>query len=521
MIMNNAEKKTLKPIKKLSIVLVLIVLLPALIYTAYEFNSLNENEKLLSDIYKKQLDAILFSVNQYTWDYINNWVEEFEKIRQASSVDSVSNLFEKYNSIIMSSEVDTSFFHYFIFSEKKNKLVVKQGNQVLEKLRNQNDLYSRLKELKKQGYKKIETIIFNESGEDRIIFVFIPDYAVNYEKMVYILARSRDIINIISKKLTSIAADKFKVGIFSKSEQNPIYSNEPFQLDEAKQTKNIWIFPDYFLGISLQGESIESIIRTRFFYSLALILFVDLIMLIGVWLIIRTMKKEMQLTKLKTDFVSNVSHELRTPLALIRMYAETLEMKRVPSEDKKSIYYKIIKQESERLTRLINNILNFSRIESGKKRYNFSRINLNDTINNVIEMYKFHFQNEGFNLNVKYENNDLIINADEEAISEALINLIDNAIKYSEKNKEITISTGKQNNSVFLIVKDQGIGISNDNQKKIFDEFYRVSAGSTFTKKGSGLGLSLVKHIMDAHHGSIEVESEMGKGSIFRLNFKE
>jgi len=201
------------------------------------------------------------------------------------------------------------------------------------------------------------------------------------------------------------------------------------------------------------------------------------------------------------------------------MYAETLEMNRVASEDKKSAYYNIIKQESERLTRLINNILNFSRIESGKKQYNFSRINLNNTVNGVVEMYKFHFQNQGFKLMVNFDKNDLMVNADEEAVSEALINLIDNAIKYSDEKKEIIISTGEQNDSVFLEVKDQGIGISHENQKYIFDEFYRVSTGSTFTKKGSGLGLSLVKHIMDAHGGNISVDSSPGKGSAFRLNF--
>jgi len=311
---NRTNRNTLKPLRKLSIVLVMIVLLPALIYTAYEFNSLNENEKLLSDIYKQQLEAILFSVNQYAWDYVNSWVAQIENENTFTFSDSIKNV---YDEVLMMGEIDTLFMHYFIRSEKNYTIAPEVGNQILSKLKSEENLYTGLKQLKQQGYKKIETIILDGLGEDRIIFVFIPDYAVNHEKMVYILAQSRDIINIISKKLNEIATDKFKVGIFTKSEQNPIYSNEPFQLDEAKQTKNIWIFPDYYLGISLRGESIESVIRTRFFYSLTLILFVDLLMLLGVWLIIRTMKREMQLTKLKTDFVSNVSHELRTPLALI------------------------------------------------------------------------------------------------------------------------------------------------------------------------------------------------------------
>lgn len=135
-------------------------------------------------------------------------------------------------------------------------------------------------------------------------------------------------------------------------------------------------------------------------------------------------------------------------------------------------------------------------------------------------MYKFHLQNLGFELYINFSENDIIINADEEAVSEAIINLIDNAIKYSDENKKIIINTGRQNNSVFLEIKDKGIGISTEHQKYIFDEFYRVSTGSTFTKKGSGLGLSLVKHIMDAHGGNISIESSIGRGSAFRLNFK-
>jgi two-component system, OmpR family, phosphate regulon sensor histidine kinase PhoR len=512
----NYFKIKMQPVTKLSIVLVLIILLPALIYTAYEFNSLNKNEKLLNDIYQQQLDAILFSVNQYTWDYINNWIEQIERDFSKSNIDSLNNVWDE---VLIVAEIDTSFFHYFMVSdvEKSPEL----GIQILDKLKSQNNLYRRLKELKQQGYKKIETILFNDNdlNDQKIIFVFIPDYAKNYERMVYILVNSRDIINIISKKLDEIASDQFKVGIFEKSVNNPVYSNVPFQLDEIKHTKNIWIFPNYYLGISLMGESIESIMRNRFWYSLLLIIFVDLLLLIGVWLIIRTIKKEMELTKLKTDFVSNVSHELRTPLALIRMYAETLEMGRIPNDEKKQSYYQIIKGESERLTRLINNILNFSRIESGQKQYAFKKTDLNKIVNNVVEIYDFHIHNHDFEYSTNLEDKKLMISADAEAVSEAIINLIDNAIKYSSDKKDILISTGKYQDLIFLEVKDKGIGISQQNQKHIFEKFYRVSEGSTFTKKGSGLGLSLVRHIVEAHGAKITVKSELGKGSTFKIEF--
>jgi len=519
---NKNQKTPMSITNKLGIVLILIVLLPALIYTAYEFNSLNENEKLIADIYNQQLDAILFSVNQYTWDYVNNWGEEFEKYRMKLNPDSVSKLLMKDNSILLIAEIDSSLYQRSVFHYYNQSQVSNFIDQANENIKKQENLFNKIKEYKKQGYKKIETFIFQDidnSGEDKIIFVFMPDYAIEDDIIVYIMTRTQDIIDIISKKLDDIASDQFRVGIFKQSQESPVYSNEPFQLSDVKQTKNIWIFPNYFLGISLRGESIEEVIRSRFFYSLGLILFVDLLLLVGVWFIFQTMKKEMALTKLKTDFVSNVSHELRTPLALIRMYAETLELNRVATEEKRNSYYRIIHQESERLTRLINNILNFSRIESGKKQYSFERIDLNDTVNKILDMYKYHLQNQDFKLNLETENSELFINADKEAVSEALINLLDNAIKYSDESKQIAISTGSQKGEVFLEVKDSGIGISKENQKYVFDKFYRVSTGSTFSKKGSGLGLSLVKHIMDSHDGKISVNSSPGKGSTFKLIF--
>ncbi|MFC2089046.1 sensor histidine kinase, partial [Calditrichota bacterium] len=116
---------------------------------------------------------------------------------------------------------------------------------------------------------------------------------------------------------------------------------------------------------------------------------------------------------------------------------------------------------------------------------------------------------------------NLIINADKEAVSEAIINLLDNAIKYSNNDKKIFVSTGEENETVYVKIEDQGIGIKPENQKYIFDKFYRVSDGSTFSTKGSGLGLSLVQHIMDSHDGSVVVDSTPGKGSMFKLVFKK
>ena len=227
----------------------------------------------------------------------------------------------------------------------------------------------------------------------------------------------------------------------------------------------------------------------------------------------------MELAQIKSDFVSNVSHELRTPLSLISMFAETLEMERVKTEEKKREYYTIISKEAGRLSRIVNKILSFSKIEAGKREYRFSKININTLIDDIIKTYQFHLQNNGFKFSFELDVSIPEIDIDSEAMSEAIINLLENAIKYSVDRKEITIATGKEGNSVYVEISDKGIGISEESQKKIFDKFYRVSDGLVHNTKGTGLGLTLVKHIVDAHHGEIKVKSKLNEGSTFKLIF--
>jgi two-component system phosphate regulon sensor histidine kinase PhoR len=201
------------------------------------------------------------------------------------------------------------------------------------------------------------------------------------------------------------------------------------------------------------------------------------------------------------------------------MFSETLEMERVKSDEKRKEYYSIISQEANRLGRIVNTILSFSKMEAGKRKYNFTESYLNDIVENVYRSYKFHLEQKGFIINVIKDETIPIIKIDEEAISEAVVNLVDNAVKYSDQLKEITIRTGMDNNSVFVEVEDKGIGIPAKDQKKIFEKFFRVGSGNVHNVKGTGLGLTIVKHIIDAHKGKIELKSEVNKGSIFRLVF--
>jgi signal transduction histidine kinase len=238
----------------------------------------------------------------------------------------------------------------------------------------------------------------------------------------------------------------------------------------------------------------------------------------GLVLTKRMVSKEIAVAKLKSDFVSNVSHELRTPLALIRLYAETLELGRISTKEKKHQYYRIIRKESERLTALINNILDFSRIEAGRKEYEFRETDIADLVRNTLDSYRYQIEQQGFELEEAIDTELPAVRIDREAIARALVNLVNNALKYSQDQKYIGVKLYRENGSVKLEVADHGIGIARRDQTKIFEKFYRAGDPLVHNTKGSGLGLSLVRHITEAHGGEIEVESSPGAGSKFIMS---
>jgi signal transduction histidine kinase len=226
-----------------------------------------------------------------------------------------------------------------------------------------------------------------------------------------------------------------------------------------------------------------------------------------------------ELSKLKSYFVSSVSHDLKTPLTSIKMFAELLRNGKNISKSDTHEYLEIIEGESERLTRLINNVLDFSRIERGVKEYHFTEIELNSLIKHVLKIMHYQFKIDKCAVHTNFCGMDCYLNADKDAVIEALINLISNSIKYSYEIKEITVSTFRKNGSVAIEVKDRGIGISDEDIEHILKPFYRAKERKTLGAGGAGLGLAIVKHIMDAHSGKIEIQSSPDTGSVFTLLF--
>ncbi len=278
------------------------------------------------------------------------------------------------------------------------------------------------------------------------------------------------------------------------------------------------VFRGLALGVKFQGTSVQELGQTWMHRSFLILGILSLMIIGGLVLTKHMVSKEMALAKLKADFVSNVSHELRTPLALIRLYAETLELGRITTQEKKKQYYRIIRKESERLTALINNILDFSRIEAGRKEYEFRETDIAELVRNTLDSYRYQIEQQGFAFEEKIDANLPILQLDREAIARALVNLINNALKYSNNDKFLGVKLYRENGVVKLEVMDHGIGIGRQEQTKIFEKFYRAGDPLVHNTKGSGLGLSLVRHISQAHGGDIEVESTPGKGSKFILS---
>jgi signal transduction histidine kinase len=300
-----------------------------------------------------------------------------------------------------------------------------------------------------------------------------------------------------------------------------LYENVPTTGSERFEVERVMAAPS-FEGVRLQlryrDRSIEQEVRRLAIAKTALIGFIDVMLLAGLGLVWTNVRRELKLSRLKSDFVANVSHELKTPLALIRLYAETLELGRIPSEDRRGEYYRVINKESRRLTQLINNILDFSRIEAGRKEYRMVPSDIGAVVRDVVEAYRFAIEKLGFMLELEVAEDLPPLELDPEALSQALINLLNNAIKYSPEHKAITVSVRREESRVLLSVHDRGIGIPRSEHRRIFEKFYRVETSLVHTTKGSGLGLALVQHITEAHGGHVELRSTPGEGSTFTLS---
>lgn len=247
------------------------------------------------------------------------------------------------------------------------------------------------------------------------------------------------------------------------------------------------------------------------------VLLVCLIMVSGAYLLWRDVQRDVALAGMRSQFVSSVSHELKTPLTAIRMFAEALRMRPGGDAAMRDNYLDTIVQESERLSRLVDNVLDFSKIEQGRKLYRMQPTPMGDLIDSVVRAIDYPLRQAGFELNVASGSGLPVLHADSDALQQAVMNLLTNAMKYSPERKRIDLAVTLEEGVIVIAVRDYGVGIPAEHRRKIFERFYRVPSVENQRVPGAGLGLTLVAHIAKAHGGDVVVESEPGAGSQFSL----
>ena len=275
-------------------------------------------------------------------------------------------------------------------------------------------------------------------------------------------------------------------------------------------------FPPWRLELYQTGEGESGFVlhKNIFFWTILALL---VIVFFGSGLIIRTLIQEMNLLNLKSEFIASVSHEFKTPLTAMGAVLERLLNDEVKDQKKTKEYYRILSHDSERLKRLVKNVLDFTKIEDGKRDYKLKAIDITLLVCQEVDSFQNEVKMTGVKMDIGTDDDIPLVFADEEAISQALHNILDNAAKFSGPEKKIEIKIIHRQDSVEIAVQDRGVGIPESEQKKVFEKFYRGKQAFSVSPTGTGLGLTLVKHIMDAHGGDVIIKSQPGKGTYISL----
>ncbi len=535
---------------RLILTLGLAVLLPAvaLIYVNFQHLESIKRDKKVEALIHRDFQYVLAVSEKRLNQKAYGLTEEVRDVFPSPDTDSDLDKVRKLDSVLSK---NPWLAHVFLFDSDKGLLLRSQPQQLNDKYcREEHDLMEKTysgwfsmegKMLVEGLHKKIRPIMWYTSqtkraGGDAYIataFFVLPQvsqdrvvlggasFDPNYLKKAFF---PEMLDELITQKLTEDKGERLAMMVYPADyeeghEDKPLATSAGWSKGKPEITRKLDdVFRGLALGIKFQGTTVDAIGQRWVMQSFLILGVLSLLMIGGLVLTYRNVSKEMALAHLKSDFVSNVSHELRTPLALIRLYAETLELGRITTQEKKQDYYRIIRKESERLTALINNILDFSRIEAGRKEYDFRETDIAELVRNTLDAYRYQIEQQGFAFEQNIESSIPVVRVDREAIARALVNLVNNALKYSANEKFLGVKLYRANDKLNLEVVDRGIGITRREQSKIFEKFYRTGDPLVHNTKGSGLGLSLVRHITQAHGGEVQVESTPGKGSKFTLS---
>ena len=254
--------------------------------------------------------------------------------------------------------------------------------------------------------------------------------------------------------------------------------------------------------------------RGGFFYAFLLIAG---ILIFGFTLTVRTVSHQLELARMQSDFVSTVSHEFKSPLTAVRQIAEMLQSDKVSSEQKRRRYYDVLVEQSERLSLLIDRVLDFAKMDSGHHTFDVHPVDVGPFLEALVSKVQQRVSHEGFVVRSEIDPSLPMVALDADAIGQAVTNLIDNGIKYSGDSKEIVVRGFAENGHAVIAVRDFGIGLDPEEKERVFERFYRGGSELTRSVKGTGLGLTLVKQIVEGHGGHVDADSEPGHGSTFYI----
>jgi len=299
--------------------------------------------------------------------------------------------------------------------------------------------------------------------------------------------------------------DKIVFGNITSADASPVFTDF---FPENFPPWRVEVYPSESDGLEF------SLYRNIFFWIILALL---LILFLGSALIIRTIVQEVNLLNLKSDFIASVSHEFKTPLTAMGAILERLLGDEVSDPKKAKEYYRILSHDSERLKRLVKNVLDFTKIEEDKKKYRLASTDIVKLVRREVDSFEKEHEMDGYRVEITIDGDIPPVFADEDAMSQALHNILDNAAKFSGEEKDINVEVALEQDTVKIVIQDSGVGIPENELKKIFEKFYRGKQASSVAPTGTGLGLTLVKHIMEAHRGDVVIQSQSGEGSCVSL----
>jgi signal transduction histidine kinase len=493
--------------KKLVILASLGVLLPVLVLTYLQYRSLTELQNKTKGAFKDNLRQGLTYVEQQMKQRLQDIGDQ--TLNPLGTMHAEER--EKYLANVKHShpEIEQIFVFNYPGDQQKTQsdiLAVFERAQVAQNFIDGNRKYLFVPNMDKGAY-----LFYPLPDQRGVAGVLLKEGFVRDDLLVGSINK---VSNIYHGNTASLSALAFTI---SDENGHALFSTAAAQNGYFLESNFDRPFSNWKVRVGLKNTNLDDLARNSFLHSAGATLLVLLFLFTGMALIIRATDREARLAQAKSNFVSNVSHELKTPLSLLSLFSEILELGRVDSEEKKTEYYRIIRHESLRLNKMIDNILDFSKIEAGRKTYNFADGDMTEVIEQVLSSYRYQILNSGFDVQTNLQPDLPPVLIDRDAMAQAVSNLLDNAIKYSRDVKQLSITTGRRGSDLSIEIADRGIGIPRAEQAKVFEKFYRVGNGLVHDVKGSGLGLSLVKHIIEAHNGTISVESDVGKGSRFTI----